>query len=56
MNIGALLSRATVIVTNIDAGIEPTVTSNAVGYYSAPFLIPGDYKVTVSSPGFQSVK
>ncbi len=52
---GAVIPGASVKVENVDTGVEQTVTTNAEGYYSVPFLNPGNYRVTVSSPGFQSV-
>ena len=52
---GAVIPGASVTVTNVDTGIERKTSTSAEGYYTALFLNPGNYRVSVSSPGFQSV-
>ena len=42
---------AAVRVHNTDTGIDRAVTTNGSGIYVAPFLAPGNYKVTISKPG-----
>jgi hypothetical protein len=49
---GAVLPGSQVAIKNSATGITRTVSTNSVGVYSAPNLIPGDYMVTISSLGF----
>lgn len=52
---GAALGGATVTVRNVDTGFERSVTTNG-GFFAAPLLPLGKYRVTVDAPGFsQSV-
>ncbi|HEV2521681.1 MAG TPA: carboxypeptidase regulatory-like domain-containing protein [Candidatus Acidoferrales bacterium] len=44
---------ATISIANTATGVNTTVTTNAEGIYNAPNLLPGNYQVTVSAPGFQ---
>src|SRR5215471_13489276 len=48
----AIVRDATVVVTNLEDESRRQLTSNDEGYYSAPFLRPGTYRVTVRLPGF----
>jgi len=52
---GAIVLNATVVVKNLGTGVSQTVASNASGYYDVPNLVPGEYTVTVSAPGFATV-
>ncbi len=49
---GAVVSGATVIVKNTETGFERTVTSNSDGFFSAPLLPLGKYRVTTTAQGF----
>ncbi len=49
---GAVVSGATVVVKNTETGFERTVTSNSDGFFSAPLLPLGKYRVTTSAQGF----
>ncbi len=49
---GAVLSGATVTVKNNDTGFERSVTSNSDGFFSAPLLPLGKYRVTTAAGGF----
>ena len=49
---GAVLSGASVTVRNIGTGFERTVTSNSDGFFTAPLLPLGKYRVTTSANGF----
>jgi len=49
---GAVVAGATVTVKNIDTGFERTVTSNSDGFFSAPLLPLGRYRVSVNANGF----
>ncbi|MGH9359547.1 MAG: TonB-dependent receptor [Terriglobia bacterium] len=52
---GAVLPGAKVAIRNTATGVTTSVTANAAGLYTAPNLIPGPYRVTVSAHGFQTV-
>ena len=49
---GGMVPRAAVSIKNVGTGEVREATTNASGFYSAPNLLPGDYEVTVSAPGF----
>ena len=51
---GAVIPGATVIIRNQATNVSHTITTNSVGRYSVPSLIPGMYTVTVSAAGFRS--
>ena len=53
---GAVVPGATVAIHNVDTGSDRPVTSNEAGIYSATFLQPGPYEITVSKPGFTKVE
>jgi hypothetical protein len=50
---GALVARATVVVNSQATGEERDLTTDAKGNFSIPFLTPGNYDVTVRTPGFK---
>jgi hypothetical protein len=50
---GGSIAGARIGVTNIDTGIERTVESNELGYYTVALLQPGSYRVTCEKEGFQ---
>jgi hypothetical protein len=52
---GAAVPSATVVVLANDTGVSRSLTTNADGAYTANFLQPGHYEVTVTSPGFGTV-
>ncbi len=49
---GAVVSGATVTVRNLETGFERTVTSNSDGFFTAPLLPLGRYRVTTNVSGF----
>lgn len=51
---GAVVSGATVTVTDNDTGTKRELVTNGSGVYSAPYLETGHYSVTVSHPGFKT--
>lgn len=51
---GAVISKATVKLTDVGTNAERTATTNSDGQYSFYTIPPGDYKVTVTAPGFKS--
>ena len=52
---GAVVSGAQVTGINRDTKVEYPGKTNAEGYYSIPFVIPGTYDITVDMPGFRKV-
>src|SRR5215471_7149866 len=48
----AVVPDASVTVHNVDTNVDRAFTSNGAGIYTAPFLQPGHYEVTVSKTGF----
>src|ERR1700730_11773090 len=53
---GAAIANAKVSIANKATGITRDVTADAAGFYSAPNLLPGDYEVAVTAPGFSTTK
>jgi Carboxypeptidase regulatory-like domain/TonB dependent receptor len=51
---GAVVPGATVTVTNKGTDITLTTVTNNTGEYQALALLPGDYEVRVTAPGFQT--
>jgi outer membrane receptor protein involved in Fe transport len=49
-----VISGASVKVMNMDTGITRQVQTNSEGYYTTPFLQPGNYRVTVEANGFKT--
>ena len=49
---GAVVQGASVTVRNINTGFERTVTSNSDGFFSAPLLPLGTYRITTIASGF----
>jgi outer membrane receptor protein involved in Fe transport len=52
---GASIPAATVVVRNIDTGIDRTLRTNDAGIYVAAFLQPGRYEIHASKNGFATV-
>jgi hypothetical protein len=50
----AAIPRATVLVKSLSTGVERTVESNELGFYTVPALPAGAYSVTISKTGFQT--
>ena len=52
---GAVVPNAKVVISSVSQGEIRSVTTNDAGAFAAPALTPGSgYKVTVSSPGFNT--
>ena len=51
---GAAIPRATVSVKEIHTGTVNRTQSDAAGQYVVPFLLPGEYQVTVTETGFET--
>jgi hypothetical protein len=53
---GLTVAQASVVIKSTDTGIErPAITTSDSGNYSAAFLQPGHYQVTISKDGFSPV-
>ncbi|MBI3471883.1 MAG: carboxypeptidase regulatory-like domain-containing protein [Candidatus Solibacter usitatus] len=52
---GAVVPNARVEVINAGTGSRWQLTTNESGYYTAPLLPPGDYRVAAHAQGFKSV-
>src|SRR3984893_549376 len=52
---GAVISQAQISVSNTAAGVNRDVTTDRVGFYTVPNLLPGTYDVAVTAPGFATV-
>ena len=50
---GAAVAGAQVTVTNVHRGTSQQYTTDATGSYTAPFLVPGTYRVAVEKSGFK---
>jgi hypothetical protein len=53
---GAVISGATVTISNPSNGLTRTVTTSDGGEFSAPGLYPGTYTIKVESPGFKQLE
>jgi Carboxypeptidase regulatory-like domain/TonB dependent receptor len=52
---GAVVPDTKVVLTNTDNGVTQTAQSNNTGYFRFPSLGPGNYKLTASKQGFQTL-
>lgn len=52
----AVITSATVTITNTDTGVSANIPVNGDGLYVAPFLKPGHYTVRISAGGFATVE
>src|ERR1043166_1259264 len=53
---GAVVSGATVTITNTATGVSRTLTTGAAGEYFAPNLEPGPYAITVEASSFKKIQ
>jgi hypothetical protein len=51
---GRVISGVRIVIQNVDTSVSREVTTNEVGFYSAPNLLPGIYFVTFSASGFKT--
>ncbi|MGA7189389.1 MAG: carboxypeptidase-like regulatory domain-containing protein, partial [Candidatus Acidiferrales bacterium] len=52
---GATVPNAKVVVTNQATGVEWNAQTNSAGLYVVPSLQPGNYQITVTASGFQTL-
>ena len=52
---GAPMPDVKVEIENVATQIATAVTTNSDGFYTAPNLLPGNYKITASRTGFATV-
>lgn len=50
---GAVVPGAEVAITNTATGVTVKTHTNKVGYYTVPYLVPGEYQLTVEHRGFK---
>src|SRR5229473_3466075 len=50
---GAVVASGAVTVTNLDTKVTSPGKTNEAGAYYIPFLIPGNYQLTIEAPGFK---
>src|SRR5258708_25667219 len=53
---GGVIPGATVTIVDTQRGVARTLTTNQVGEYNAPTLIPGTYMVRVEAKGFKKLE
>jgi Carboxypeptidase regulatory-like domain/TonB dependent receptor len=53
---GAAVANATVTVTNVQTGVARNLTTDDVGEYVAPNLLPGTYSVRAAVAGFKALE
>src|SRR5580698_5076217 len=53
---GALVTQATITVTNISTQQTYSAKPTKKGTYYIPYMVPGTYTVTVGAPGFEEIK
>ena len=52
---GGVLPGVTIVFKNLDTGVTRQITTNDVGFYTAPFLSVGRYSITANLSGFGTV-
>ncbi len=50
----ASIQGASVTVTNMATDVSTQITTTVDGYYTAPFLVPGNYRITATKTGFKT--
>jgi outer membrane receptor protein involved in Fe transport len=51
---GAVIPKAQVTIIDVATGVTRKITADNAGLYSAPNLLPGNYQVSVTAPGFST--
>ena len=47
------IPKAHVVITNVDTGVDTTLETNERGAFSAPLLLPGNYRISSDHAGFK---
>src|SRR5262245_39449946 len=50
---GSVIPGAKVLVTETKTGTKDETTTDSAGHYNVPFLLPGDYEISVKMGGFK---
>jgi len=53
---GAVVPGASVVVQNLETGVQQSAETNHTGLYRFPVLMPGSYSIRASSKGFRDVQ
>lgn len=51
---GSAVPNAQIVITDVNTGVTRTVNSTSAGFYTAPNLLPGLYKLSVTAAGFST--
>ncbi len=51
---GSVVVQVELAIKNVATGVTTKVTTNSDGFYTASNLLPGEYAVTISAPGFNT--
>jgi hypothetical protein len=51
----AVIANAQISITDVATGVARSVATDTAGVYAAPNLLPGNYEVKVTAPGFSTV-
>jgi Carboxypeptidase regulatory-like domain/TonB dependent receptor/TonB-dependent Receptor Plug Domain len=49
---GSYIPHAQITITDVATGISRDLISDSAGFYTAPNLLPGNYEINISAPGF----
>src|SRR5713226_3553639 len=52
---GAVISSAAVQIVTVETGAARNLVTDAGGRWHEPVLLPGEYQIRVSAPGFQTL-
>ena len=52
---GAALAGAKIVIVSTTSGTTKTVTADSAGAYNSGPLVPGDYKISITAPGFSQL-
>jgi hypothetical protein len=51
---GAVIPKANVSIKNTATGVTRDIVTDTAGFYSVPNLLPGNYDITTTAPGFST--
>src|ERR1700681_1782195 len=51
----AVIANAQISITDVATGVARSVATDTAGVYAAPNLLPGNYEVKATAPGFSTV-